>query len=79
MNATYEGRPYLGAALGSSTYVNEFVSGKVHQWSKELNLLSVIAASHGYKPHPQLLSIDYSIGNLFLGFNANMDKLYIYI
>ena len=48
VNVTYEGRPYLGAALGSSTYVNEFVSGKVHQWSKELNLLSVIAAS---QPH----------------------------
>ena len=48
VNVTYEGRPYLGAALGSSTYVNEFVSGKVQQWSKELNLLSVIVAS---QPH----------------------------
>ncbi len=43
-----EGRPYLGGAIGSDTYVNEYVSGKVFQWSKELKLLSEIAAS---QPH----------------------------
>ncbi len=42
---TCDGRPYLGGALGSTNYVNEFVSGKVDLWSKEVILLSEIAAS----------------------------------
>ncbi len=43
-----EGRPYLGGAIGSEAYVKQFVVGKVPQWSKDLKLLSAIAAS---QPH----------------------------
>ena len=31
---TCEGRPYLGTALGSRSYISEFVKGKVDQWTK---------------------------------------------
>ena len=31
-----EGRPYLGAAIGSDSYVNSFVVEKVKGWSAEV-------------------------------------------
>ena len=44
VQVTTEGRPYLGAPLGSLlAYVSQFVCEKVDQWSKELSLLSQIA------------------------------------
>ena len=45
---TCEGRPYLGSALGSRSYTDDFVTGKVEQWTKELKSLSKIATS---QPH----------------------------
>ena len=48
LNITCESHPYLGAAIGTSKYLNEFVSGKVDEWLKELKLLSAIAVS---QPH----------------------------
>ena len=48
VNITCEGRPYLGAAIGTPKYLNEFVTRKVDEWLKELKLLSAIAIS---QPH----------------------------
>ena len=48
VQVTTEGRPYLGAPLGSPAYVSQFVREKVDQWSKELSLLSQIANT---QPH----------------------------
>ena len=48
INITSEGRPYLGAAMGTQDYVNEYVSRKVRKGNKELNMLSTIAAT---QPH----------------------------
>ena len=48
MQVTTEGRPYLGAPLGSPAYVSQFVCEKVDQWSQELSLLSQIANT---QPH----------------------------
>ena len=45
---TREGRPHLGAPLGSPYYVSQYVSENVQQWSKELKLLSSIAIT---QPH----------------------------
>jgi len=45
---TSEDQPYLFGAIGSGTYIKQFVKGKVLQWSKDLKLLSAIAAS---QPH----------------------------
>jgi len=48
VRVTSEGRPYLSGAIGSEAYLNQFVDGNVLQWSKDLKLFSVIAAS---QPH----------------------------
>ena len=48
INITSEGRPYLGAALGSEKYINQFVSDKVQEWNEELHILSAIAPT---QPH----------------------------
>ena len=48
VNITSEGRPHLGAPVGSSEYVSKFVNDKMQQFSKELKLLSAIAVT---QPH----------------------------
>ena len=39
---------YLGAALGSSEFINSYVNGKVRDWSDELSKLSEISLT---QPH----------------------------
>ncbi len=41
-----EGRPCLGAAIGTSAYVDRFVSSKIEEWVAEVERLSKIALSH---------------------------------
>ena len=48
LQVTTEGRPYLGAALGTEEYTQAFVTGKVLQWAGELEQLTTIARS---QPH----------------------------
>ena len=48
MNITTEGRPQLGAALGTPEYVQQFVSEKVIWWCKGLEKLATIADT---QPH----------------------------
>jgi len=36
VNVTTAGRSYLGAAIGSDTYIQEFVCDKVAVWSEEI-------------------------------------------
>ena len=48
MQITVEGRPHLGAPLGCSAYVNQFVSQKVQQWSTELRVLSEITSTQSH-------------------------------
>ena len=48
VNITTQGRPYLGAALGSNEFCDEFVREKVLEWQTELNLLAKVATS---QPH----------------------------
>ena len=45
---TSEGRPYLGSAIGSSSYVKQFVEEKVKGWSSDVTLLAKVAQS---QPH----------------------------
>ena len=45
VNVTSEGRPYLGAAFGTSEYLEKYVSAKVSEWSSCVNNLSSIAKS----------------------------------
>ncbi len=36
VKVTAEGRPYLGAAIGTPDYIQQHVTSKVSEWSKEL-------------------------------------------
>ena len=39
IQVTDEGRPYLGAAIGTRSYVENYMSSKVTQWSSQLSNL----------------------------------------
>ena len=45
VNITSDGRPYLGAAIGSEKFVEEYVKSKVESWMSNTTLLSEIAKS----------------------------------
>lgn len=45
---TREGRRHLGAALGSRSFTEEYVTSKVAEWTKEVEKLTTIAAC---QPH----------------------------
>ena len=45
VNVTPEGRPYLGAAIGTREYVEDYVSSKVNEWLSCVSNLSDIAKS----------------------------------
>ena len=51
VKVTSEGRPYLGAALGTEEYIQEFVTNKVQQWAGELEQLATIARSQPHAAH----------------------------
>ena len=43
INVTTEGKPHLGAAIGSRSYTVEYVADKVKKWSEEIRQLATIA------------------------------------
>lgn len=45
---TTDGKPHLGAALGTQSFIETYVTHKVEQWSNEVKHLSLIAKS---QPH----------------------------
>ena len=45
---TTEGRPHLGAAIGTPSYVHQYISDKVQLWATELEKLADIAKT---QPH----------------------------
>ena len=51
VKVTSEGRPYLGAALGTDDYIQAFVTNKVQQWAGELEQLASIARSQPHAAH----------------------------
>ena len=50
---TKEGRRSLGAALGTHSYTEEFVSKQVQKWTEEVKRLATIAES---QPHAAALT-----------------------
>ena len=58
INVTTNGRPYLGAAIGSEEYMNEFVSSKVEEWSSNISTLSEIATS---QPHGAFSALTHGL------------------
>ena len=51
VKVTSEGRPYLGAALGTEDYIQAFVTNKIQQWAGELEQLASIARSQPHAAH----------------------------
>ena len=45
ISVTTEGKKHLGAALGSPSFVEDFVSHKVEEWIKEVEKLAAVAGS----------------------------------
>ena len=43
INITTEGKRHLGAVVGSRSYTEEYVAGKVEKWSEEIKKLAHIA------------------------------------
>ena len=48
VNISIEGKRHLGAALGSRTFTEEYVTNKVQGWTQEITLLAEIAST---QPH----------------------------
>ena len=48
ISITTEGKQYLGAAIGSADFSEEFVKRKVEEWTAEIEKLALIAKTH---PH----------------------------
>ena len=48
VNVTADGRPYLGAAVGSLSYVKHWVIGRIDSWVAELKTLSSFAVMQPY-------------------------------
>ena len=51
VKVTSEGRPYLGAPIGTKAFVELFVENKVDQWAAELNSLAAIAKTQPHAAH----------------------------
>ena len=60
VNITTHGRPYLGASLGTSAYVQQFVKEKVDDWILDLKLLSDIAKA---QPHAAYVAFTHGFTN----------------
>ena len=45
MKVTSDGRPYLGAAIGSPNYISNYVESKVTEWVTNLHCFAEIASS----------------------------------
>ena len=62
INVTTEGRPYLGALLGSQPYIESFVCSKVDQWRSTLSSLVDVASS---SPHAAYAAFTHGISSLW--------------
>ena len=60
INITTEGRPHLGAPLGSSKFVQQFVANKVETWCGKLQYLSEIAIT---QPHAAYAAFTRGLAN----------------
>ena len=58
MNVTVNGRPYLGAAIGSQEYVTGYVESKVNEWMANLQCLARIAET---QPHAAFSALTHGL------------------
>ena len=60
VRVTCEGRPYLGAAIGSQEYSKKFIDDKVREWSVEVLLLAKIGES---QPHAAYSALTHGLSS----------------
>ena len=60
INITTEGRPLLGAPIGTKDYASNFISKKVDEWKLEIEALAKIARVH---PHPAYAAYTHGQAN----------------
>lgn len=60
VHVTTQGKRHLGAALGSRTFTEEYVSGKVQEWTKEIKRLAQVAVS---QPHAAYAAFTHGISS----------------
>jgi len=63
VSVTCDGRPYLGAAIGTTSYIQDFVSKKVEIWSEEVKQLSKIAET---EPHAAYCAYTHGLSSRWL-------------
>ena len=56
VNVTFDGRPHLGAPIGTSKYVENFTLNKIDRWISEIEKLSSIAIT---QPHAAYASFTH--------------------
>ena len=62
IRVTSDGRPYLGAAIGSESYIQSFAADKVKGWSEETTVLARFVES---QPHADYCAFTYSLDVCF--------------
>ena len=60
VNITSDGRPVLGAAIGTDSFIEEFVSKKVQGWVEEIEKLASFADS---QPHAAYSSLTHGLSS----------------
>ena len=63
LSITTEGKRHLGAALGTQSFVKEFVQLKVKNWVQELDRLSNIATT---QPHAAYAALTHGLSNKWI-------------
>ena len=61
INISTEGRPCLGAPIGTATFINEFVSAKMEYWRSVFSILSDKSSS---SLHTAYAAYTHGISNL---------------
>ena len=72
VQVTSEGRPYLGAAIGTKEYVLSHVEGKVAQWMNELDCLATIATA---QPHAAHAAFTHGLSNKWSYLTRTIDGI----
>ena len=60
VNISIEGKRHLGAALGSRTFIEEYVTNKVQGWTQEITRLAEIATT---QPHPAYAAFTHGLSS----------------
>ena len=68
-----EGKPHLGAALGTEAFVHEFVSKKVQQWVEEVLHLSSIAST---QTHAAFSAFTWGLSSKWTYISRTIEELF---